>query len=152
MVWGWVFQPLANARGQITHIVLDKNYIQPKSQEILSIFSLSLSFSHPLSLSLSLSLSIYIYIERERERENKRERGSIQFKYTFFNQEYFFLIICLSVCQSVCLKIFHIFDFFSRTTLLISTKLGTKYPWMKGIQVCSNEGPHPFPRGDNTKQ
>ena len=22
-------------------------------------------------------------------------------------------------------------------------------PWVKKIQVCSNEGPHPFPRGDN---
>ena len=31
----------------------------------------------------------------------------------------------------------------------IQTKLGTKYPWVKGIQVCSNEGPHPFPREDN---
>ena len=29
------------------------------------------------------------------------------------------------------------------------TKLGTKHPWVKGIQVCSNEGPRPFPRGDN---
>ena len=26
---------------------------------------------------------------------------------------------------------------------------GSKNPWVKGIQVCSNEGPHPFPRGDN---
>ena len=39
--------------------------------------------------------------------------------------------------------------FFSRTTLPISTKLGTKYSWVKGIQVYSNEGPRPFPRGDN---
>ena len=31
----------------------------------------------------------------------------------------------------------------------ISTKLGTKHPWMKGIQIYSNEGPHHFPRGDN---
>ena len=23
------------------------------------------------------------------------------------------------------------------------------YPWVKGIQVCSNEGPCPFPGGDN---
>ena len=23
-----------------------------------------------------------------------------------------------------------------------------KHPWAKGIQVCSNEGPYPFPRGD----
>ena len=41
--------------------------------------------------------------------------------------------------------------FFSRTTEPISTKLGTKHPWVKGIQVCSNEGPYPFPRGDNYK-
>ena len=37
---------------------------------------------------------------------------------------------------------FHIFIFFSRTTGPISTKLGTKHPWVKGIQVCSNEGPY----------
>ena len=30
--------------------------------------------------------------------------------------------------------------FFSRTTGPISTKLGTKHPWGKLIQVCSNEG------------
>ena len=41
------------------------------------------------------------------------------------------------------------FKKFLRTTWPISTKLGTKHPWVKGIQVCSNEGPHPFPRGDN---
>ena len=23
------------------------------------------------------------------------------------------------------------------------------HPWLKGIQVCSNEGPPAFPRGDN---
>ena len=40
-------------------------------------------------------------------------------------------------------------NFFSRTTEPFSTKLGTKYPWVKGIQVCSIEGPHPFWRGDN---
>ena len=28
---------------------------------------------------------------------------------------------------------------FSRTTEPISTKLGTKHPWVKGIQVSSNE-------------
>ena len=39
--------------------------------------------------------------------------------------------------------------FFSRTTGPLSTKLGTKYPWMKGIQVCSRKGPRLFPRGDN---
>ena len=45
--------------------------------------------------------------------------------------------------------IFHIFIFFSRTSGQISTKLGTKHPYVKGIQVCSNEEPRPFPRGDN---
>ena len=34
----------------------------------------------------------------------------------------------------------------------ISTKLGTKHPWVMGIQVCSNEGPCPIPRGDNYKK
>ena len=36
-----------------------------------------------------------------------------------------------------------------RTTGPISTKLGIKHPWVKGIQVCSNDGPRPLPRGDN---
>ena len=40
--------------------------------------------------------------------------------------------------------------FFSLTTELISTKLGTKHPWVKGIQVCTNELPRPFPRGANS--
>ena len=39
--------------------------------------------------------------------------------------------------------------FFSRTTGLIWTKLGTKHSWVDGIQVYSNEGPRPFQRGDN---
>jgi hypothetical protein len=30
-------------------------------------------------------------------------------------------------------------------------KHGTKYPWMKEIQVCSIKGPCPLPRGDNYK-
>ena len=28
-------------------------------------------------------------------------------------------------------------------------KLGTKHSWVTGIQVCSNEGHRPFPKGDN---
>ena len=39
--------------------------------------------------------------------------------------------------------------FFSRTSWPISTKLGTMHPLVKVIQVCSNEGPYLFPRGDN---
>ena len=39
--------------------------------------------------------------------------------------------------------------FFSKTTWPISTKLGTMYPWVMRTQVCWNEGPHLFSRGDN---
>jgi hypothetical protein len=41
--------------------------------------------------------------------------------------------------------------FFSRTSWPNSIKLNTNYPWMKEIQVCSNEGPGPLQRGDNHK-
>ena len=37
---------------------------------------------------------------------------------------------------------FHIIIFFSWTRGPISTK----HPWGRGIQICSNEGPRPFPR------
>ena len=30
-----------------------------------------------------------------------------------------------------------------------SEPLGTTHPWVKGIQICSNEGSRPFPRGDH---
>ena len=42
---------------------------------------------------------------------------------------------------------FHIFIFFSRTTGSISTKLGTKHPWVKGIQIYFNEGSRSFFKG-----
>ena len=32
---------------------------------------------------------------------------------------------------------------------IVTTKLGTKHTWVNGIQVCSNEGPGLFLRGDN---
>lgn len=37
---------------------------------------------------------------------------------------------------------------FFRATMPISTKLSTMHPWVKGVQVCLNKGPHPFERGD----
>jgi hypothetical protein len=46
---------------------------------------------------------------------------------------------------------FYIFDFFSRSAWPILTKLGTNHPWGEGIQVCSNEGDCPSPRGDNSE-
>ena len=42
-----------------------------------------------------------------------------------------------------------IWKIFFRTTCPISTKLGTMSPWVMSIQVCSNEEPNLFPRGDN---
>jgi hypothetical protein len=41
--------------------------------------------------------------------------------------------------------------FFSRTSCPNSMQLSTNYPWVKGIQLCSNEGPGPLQRGDNCK-
>jgi hypothetical protein len=46
----------------------------------------------------------------------------------------------------------HIKIFFSRTMWPILTRLGTDHPYVKGIQVCSNEGDNPSPRGDNSKR
>ena len=42
-----------------------------------------------------------------------------------------------------------ILKIFSRTAGPISIKLCTMHPWLKGIQVYSNEGLGPFPRVDN---
>jgi hypothetical protein len=39
--------------------------------------------------------------------------------------------------------------FFSRTSRTQSIKLGTNYPWVKGIQVCSNKGSGLLQKGDN---
>jgi hypothetical protein len=33
----------------------------------------------------------------------------------------------------------------------ILTRLGTNYPWVEGIQVCSNEGDSLSPKGDNKR-
>jgi hypothetical protein len=54
------------------------------------------------------------------------------------------LFVCLSVN-------FYNFDF-SRTTGPILTKLGINQSWEEEIQVCSNEGDCPSPRGDNSKR
>jgi hypothetical protein len=44
------------------------------------------------------------------------------------------------------------FKIFSGTIGLILTRLSTDHPWVKEIQVCSNEGDNPSPRGDNSKR
>ena len=38
------------------------------------------------------------------------------------------------------------FNLLLRTTWAISTKFGANHPWIKGIQICSNKRPCPFPR------
>ena len=60
-----------------------------------------------------------------------------------------FLITCCP--SSVSLLTSQIFIFFSRTTGPISTKLETKQPWVKGIQVWSNDRPRPFFKGKVAK-
>jgi hypothetical protein len=40
---------------------------------------------------------------------------------------------------------------FSRSSSPKSIKLGTNYPLVKRIQVCSNKGPGPLQRGDNQR-
>jgi hypothetical protein len=41
---------------------------------------------------------------------------------------------------------------FSRTTGPILTRLGRNHPWVKGIQICSNEGDNPSPRGYSSER
>ena len=64
------------------------------------------------------------------------------------------LFVCpLSVRQFVHLSVnFSHFDFFSRTSRPVSTKLGANDSWVEGIQVCSNDGPRLSPRWDSTKE
>ena len=62
-----------------------------------------------------------------------------------------FLSAC---CPSVCLSISKLFTFSSSSSEPlepISTKLGTKHPWVKGVHVCSNRGPCPLLRRDNNE-
>ena len=53
-------------------------------------------------------------------------------------------VVFSSVHLSYWLLTFHIFIFFSRTTGLVSTNLGSKHHWVEGIHVCLNESLHPF--------
>jgi len=48
------------------------------------------------------------------------------------------------VRPSVRSQLFPLNDFFSITTRPISTKLGRKYAWRMGIQICANKGAGPF--------
>ena len=63
----------------------------------------------------------------------------------------FLITICFLLLSLLSLT-FHIFFFFSRTTVQISAKLGTKCPWLKGIQASSYEESCSFPRGDKKKK
>ena len=40
---------------------------------------------------------------------------------------------------------------FFRTKKPVSIKFGTKHLLVKGIQICINKGPYPFPGGDNSE-
>ena len=57
----------------------------------------------------------------------------------------------LVVRVSVDLWTFQIIFFLSRITWPIPTRFVTTHPWVKGIQIYSNEGPCPFARRDNNE-
>ena len=56
-----------------------------------------------------------------------------------------FLITCCLSCPSACYLLKSSSE--PRTTEPISTKLGIKHPWVKGIKVWSNDRPRPFFKG-----
>ena len=60
-----------------------------------------------------------------------------------------FSVCLLFVCPSVR-KLFSHFNLLLQNHWANFIKLGTKHPWMKRIQVNSNERPCLSPRGDNT--
>ena len=71
------------------------------------------------------------------------------FQFTEMKGEVSFSDHLLSVvCPQVCLHTLHIFMFFSRATGLISTKHSSKYPYVKGVNICSSEGPCLIPMGN----
>ena len=54
-------------------------------------------------------------------------------------------VVCPSVHPSdVHLSICKLFTFSSSSQEPISTKLGTKHPWVNEIKICYNKGPYPF--------
>jgi hypothetical protein len=87
------------------------------------------------------------------EHQNLRFFSSPELKAQVSFSDRLLSVVSLAVYPSVYPSInFYIFDFFSRTTGPILIKLGTNHPWGEGIQVCSNEGDCPSPRGDNSKR
>jgi hypothetical protein len=46
----------------------------------------------------------------------------------------------------------HLKIFFSKTTGPVVIRHTTNHTWGEGIQVCSNEGGCPSPRGDNDER
>ena len=58
-------------------------------------------------------------------------------------------IVSPSVCLSVNLSHFQLL---LQNSLAIFTRTWQNHPCMcQGVKVCSNKGPRPFPRGDNSK-
>jgi hypothetical protein len=107
-----------------------------------------------LYLRCSLSISMVIFPNRKYfiyliNYTNSLIFSSSELKAQVSYSDRLLSVVCLSVRLSVN---FYIFDFFSRTTGPILTKLGTNHPWGEGIQVCSNKGDYPSSRGDNSKR
>ena len=58
------------------------------------------------------------------------------------------LVVRLSVCLSVC-KLFTFLSSSPEPPGQFPPNLAPKHPWVKGLQICSNEGSCPVPRGHN---
>ena len=89
-------------------------------------------------------------------KKNKKIISSPELKAQVSFSDHLSSVVCLSVrlpvCPSVCLSVCKLFTFSSSSPEPLGQfqpNLATKHSWVKGIQVCSNEGPRPFPRGDN---
>ena len=83
--------------------------------------------------------------EREREREREREEKVIVHEERIVLLAQLIITIEVAFLIACCPSVNKLFT--SITIKPISTKLGTKHPWVNVIQDCSNEGPRPFPRG-----
>ena len=90
----------------------------------------------------------------------KRKDGSVRFvlmsvyflPHQSWKLKWAFLIACCpSVCPYVCpsVNFSHFRLLLSKTTGPISTKFGTKHPWVEVIQICSNEGLYPSQKVGN---
>jgi hypothetical protein len=105
--------------------------------------------------------TVYVCLQDERWFWSLQSKEKIELYLTCLQNDFCLLAhlswklkwaILIAGCPSVRPSVnFYIFDFFSRTTGPIFTRLNTDHLWGEGFQVYSNEGDCPSPRGDNSE-